>query len=212
MTFNVNNVINWLQGIPLGMIDNYEVPKDSSIMPVSFPGEDAGKALGIDTMGVIAYINVSGRLCGTYTQINSSIYSIQNILDGNQISSMTFSSPLVSTGAYVGLTKVRRQGNIGIATSATTGTLVDSTALFSTWGVQAGDRVKNLRTGEVSLITSVGNNKTLNLTTGSMAFVVGDTYAVTVSIQVKLLSFKPKWELPGLNYCPYDLSLMQVEN
>ena len=34
------------------------------------------------------------------------------------------------------------------------------------------------------------------------------TYAVTANINVKVLDFRVRWELPGLSYCDYSMSVL----
>jgi len=37
--------------------------------PISFPGKDSDKTEAVDTLGVIAYTNFSGRWVGTFEEI-----------------------------------------------------------------------------------------------------------------------------------------------
>jgi len=203
--------VNYLGTIPLGKVLNWDDSKAAGITPVSFPGQDAGRTEGIDTLGIIAYINITGRLTGTFNSIQNTIYLIKNIADGQQTSSQTLYSPFVNSDTFVGAIKTRRQGGMGTNTSVSANKLVDSTALFSTRGVQVGDLVKNLVTGNTATVTAVVSNTTLSLS--SDIFTSTNTpYAYSTNIQVKVLTIDTHWELPGLNYANYDLSVMQVRS
>lgn len=191
--------------IQLGKITTYEDKKSANITPIPFPGQDAEETQGVDTLGVIAYINISGQMTGSFSDLQNRIYLIKNIMDGKQTSAQTFYSPFV---CGKGSSSHKRRGNIGVCTSASGTTMNDTGALFSTWGIQAGDYLKNIRTGDVSTITSV--SETALVTSGSI-MTTGDAYAVTANIKIKVLDFNVRWELPALNYVYYDLSIMQVK-
>ena len=203
----------------LGKVQNWEDEKSAGMSPISFPGEDSDETLGIDTLGIIAYINITGRLCDTFTELQDTIAIIKSILDGKQTSWQAIYSPFANYTYTSSGTKYNRQGNIGMNTSVSSNKLVDSSATFSTWGVRAahvaqgltleGDKVKNLVSGAIATVTVVTNNE---LTLSSDIFPATNTpYAVTVHMACKILSFKPRWTLPGLNYVDYDLSIMQVK-
>lgn len=202
--------VNQLGTIELGKIQTWDDTKAAGITPIAFPGEDSGKTEGIDTLGIIAYINISGRITGSFSTLQNTIYLIKSIADGKQISSQTFFSPFVNSDTYVGTVKTRRQGGMGTNTSVTVNKLVDTAALFSTRGVQVGDIVKNLSDGTSATVTAIDSETILSIS--SDIFTASNTdYAYTCNIQVKVLSIDVHWELPGLNYLNYDLSLMQVK-
>ena len=207
--------INWLGAIPLGKINSWKDPKASTLTPVSFPGQDAGATEAVDTLGVIAYTNIEGKFTGKFESIQGSISSIKNILDGNQLSVSTIRSPFVNSSTGITGAKTVRRGNISTNTSTNTNQLIDSTAEFSTFGIQAGDYVKNLITGTIAYVSAVSNyTLTLDNTLGDGADIFPESntpYAVTAQIGCKILSFEPDWELPGLSYCRYTLSIIQVK-
>lgn len=208
--------INFLGTIPLGKIYSWEDSKGASITPISFPGLDAGKTEGVDTLGIIAYFDIMGTLTGTFEEIQVIIYDIKNIADGKQTSARGLISPFVNGSTYTGSTKVRRTGNIGANTTATASKLIDSAANFSTWGQRedvlgvAQDKVKNLVTGDVAYIDSVDSETQLTLSSDIFPN-TGTPYAVTAGINVKVLDIKVRWALPGMSYCNYTLSVMQVK-
>jgi hypothetical protein len=121
------------------------------LTPISFPGQDVDKTEAVDTLGIIGYANVTGTMTGDFKTLQENIYLIRNILDGAQYMKSTFKSPFVNTTANT----VIKRGHIGTITSAGANKVNDTNALFSTWGIVAGDFVKNLRTGIVSIITVV---------------------------------------------------------
>ena len=209
----------------LGKVQNWEDEKDAGIVPIPFPGEDSEETLGIDTLGIIAYLNLSGRITGDFTDIQDTISIIKSILDGKQTSWQPFYSPFLNYTYTDSGTKKNRQGNLGVNTSTNSNQLIDSGATFTTWGVRIahvaqgstleGDYVKNLVTGAIARV-SVVTETTLTLIddAGSPSDIFPNSstpYAVTVHMATKLLSFKPRWVLPGLGYLEYDLSLMQVK-
>lgn len=200
--------IHYIGTTPLGRIQGWDDEKTSGITPISFPGQDSGKTEGVDTLGIIAYFNIPGRWTGKFQLIQSYIASLKAIADGNQTSSQEFKSPFVNGNTYSGLTKVARIGNIGTTTSVGASSLSDTTVSFTNLGIQVGDKVKNLITGDVANVTAVAAT-TLSL--DSNIFSSSTTpYAVTATINIKVLSIKVRWEVPGLSYCNYDLSVMQV--
>jgi len=204
------NDINFLGSTGLGRIQRYEENKASSITPISFPGQDSSKTEGIDTLGIISYINITGRLNGTFEEIQNTIAAIKVILDGKQTSSNKFKSAFVNSNAYTGAVKGYRIGNIGVNTSTSSSKLIDSAANFDTWGITTDDKVKNMVTGEVASVTAVDSATQLSLS--SNIFTASSTmYVLTANINVKVLSFNTRWELPGLTYCNYEMSLMQVK-
>jgi len=199
--------VNTIGTIPLGKIQTWSDKKTSSITPVSFPGQDAGETEGIDTLGIIAFTDFEGQWTGTFSTIQGYIAQIKGILDGNQTSSSTLRSPFVNTRTTG---SVIRADSMGTNTSTSANKLIATTATFSSLGVQAGDLVKNLVTGEVANVTAVDSEIQLSLdadifTTNPQGF------AVSASMNTKLLSLDTRWELPGLSICNYKLSVMQVK-
>lgn len=198
--------INYLGLTPLGKIQSWQDSKASSITPISFPGKDAGNTEAIDTLGIIAYVNISGRMTGKFQTIQSYIYAIKGICDGMQTSSTILRSPFVNA---IDVNSNIRVGSMGYVTSLTSSKCKDTNATFSTNGIRAGDIVKNLLQGTVATVVSVDSNTQLTLDADIFAS-TGESYAVTAAINVKVLSFEVTWELPGLTYCDYTLSLIQV--
>ena len=197
--------VNYIGNTTLGKIQRWDDKKAASITPISFPGKDAGKTEGIDTLGVIAYINFSGRWTGSFKTIQGYIHNIKSIADGQQTSAQVLRSPFVNSKDD---TDTRRQGQLGTNTSTSSNKLVDSAGLFSTIGVQVGDIVKNLATGDTANVTVVGATE---LTLSSDIFTASNTsYAVTATINCKVLSIDVAWSLPGLSFCDYQISVMQV--
>ena len=204
--------VNYLDTISLGKIIRWESKKIANITPIPFPGQNEGKTEGIDTLGIIRYLVFSGRFTGVATgsvspfeSIQNTLYGIQSILDGAQISAVKLYSPFVNGVDGNGN---RRQGAQGSTTATTSNKLVDSTASFITDGIQIDDKVKNLVDGEVTTVSGIDSETTLSLSADK--FVSGQAYAVSANIYVKLLSLETRWELPGLSYCDYTISVMQV--
>lgn len=199
--------INYIGGISLGKIKAWDSKKASTITPISFPGQNAGETEGIDTLGVIAFIDFEGQWTGTFATIQGYIASLQSIIDGAQLSSSVLRSPFVNTRTTG---NVLRFGSIGVNTSVTASKLVDSGALFSSRGVKAGDIVKNMVTGAIANVTSVSGETTLNLDANIFTS-SGVGYACTASMNTKLLNLEYRWELPALSICNYKISIMQVK-
>lgn len=199
--------INWLGGTPLGKVQDWGDKKAATITPISFPGQDSGMTEAIDTLGIIAYTDISGRFTGKFRDIQSYIYQLKNIADGFQISSQTFYSPFVNSVSSTGSPRI---GIISTNTSFGLNKLNDSAVTFQTNGIQVGDKVKNLTTGAIANVTFI--NSQTQLTLSANIFPLANTpYACTANINVKVLSFDTRWELPGLSYCDYTLSLIQVK-
>lgn len=217
----VETDINYLSNISLGKIQNWRMTKESAITPIPFPGKDSGMTEGVDTLGVIKYISFDGRWTGDFEIIQNRIWIIQNIIDGFQTGNSVLISPFMSSTQYLKdsedkLVAFRKQGHIGMNTSAASNTLADNQAHFDTWNITKGstgspkDKVKNLITGEVANVTDVVSGQVLGLDADIFTtFPV--PYAVTASINVRLLKFETRWELPGLSYCDYTLEVMQVK-
>ena len=191
--------------IPLGKIQNYKDQKASMLVPISFPGQDAARTEAIDTLGVIAYINIDGKWVGSFEEIQTRIREIKDIADGLQSDASMFRSPFANSRAVDGSFRI---GNISTTTSSSASKLADSTAQFVTDGIFDNDYVKNLRTGAVANVTGV--SETLLTLDSDIFTVTGDPYAVTASIGVKVLSLDATWVLPGQTICEYKLSLIQV--
>lgn len=202
--------INYIGNTALGKVNMWEDKKAASITPISFPGKNAGQAEGVDTLGIIAYLNFSGRFTGNFETIQNAIYNLKSIADGMQTSSQPLRSPFVNSVDYL---EARKQGGIGKNTTATASKLIDSNANFTTQGITTDDKVKNFVTGEVANITSVDSETQLSLDTDifPVASGTGIGYAVTASINIKILSITTRWEPPALSYCDYSLSVMQVK-
>ena len=199
--------INYIAGISLGKVKSWTSKKASTITPVSFPGQNAGETEGIDTLGVIAFTDFDGQWTGTFATIQGYIASIKSIVDGAQLSSSVLRSPFVNTKTTG---DVLRFGSIGSNTSTSASKLIDSTALFVSRGVQADDIVKNLTTGDIATVTSVDSETQLAISADEFT-TSGVGYAVTASMNTKILSLDVRWELPALSICNYKLSVMQVK-
>lgn len=202
--------INYLSiaNIDLGKINRWQSSKAASITPISFPGEDANLTEGVDTLGIIAYYTIGGRIVNTFETLQHTIYLIRCILDGAQTSSSVLRSPFVN--AKVGQTSTRVQGHIGTNTHYLLNSIKDTTVDFNAMGIDTPDKVKNLTTGGVYDITLV-TDEFLELDTVADPFPTsGIPYAVTASMNIKILSLDIIWNLPGLAFVDYTLSVMQV--
>jgi hypothetical protein len=217
--------VNFLNEVSLGKIYDWRAEKTAEITPVPFPGQDAALTDGIDTLGVIAVHTIKGRLTGSFESIQNTIYDLRRIADGLQTSALPLRSPFVNSryldrdaavldgdsasGADT-VTLERRQGHIGANTATLAFGLFDANANFLTWGITTNDVVKNLVTGQTSAITAITGETSLALL--SDIFPASSTsYAVTATIDVKVLSFEHNWQLPGLNVCEYSMEVMQVK-
>lgn len=199
--------VNFIETIALGKINKWESKKMSTIIPISFPGQDAGKTEGVDTLGVIAYWSFTGKLTGDFDTIQTAIYDIRDILDGAQISSSVLYSPFVNT---IDGDDVRRQGSQGTITSTENLKLKDTGASFYIRGIQVGDKVKNLSTQEITTVAAV-NVSGIELTLDADIFsATGEPYAVSANINIKILKFDYNWSLPGLSWIDYEIHVMQV--
>jgi hypothetical protein len=215
MTATPNGAINYIATfsgykLTLGKMRSFSDKKQTSIMPVPFPGQDAGKSEGIDTSGVVGLFVASGRMVGQFNTLQDNIYLIKNIADGLQTSSSILYSPLVNCKDYNG---TKRQGIISVTTDVSyiqPKSVVDSNASFLTKGIRAGDVVKNLNTGYTTTVASVAS-ATMLVLDDNIFSMAGESYAVTANINVKIISFEAVWELPGLSYVDYNLSVMQVK-
>jgi len=203
--------INWLNDITLGKILTYEDKKAALMTPITFPGQNADKVEVIDTLGIAAYMNISGRWTGNFRDIQNYINRIKTIADGQQTSLSTFRSPFVNSE----VSSSPRYGNISKNTSTSTNKLVDSNGNFVARGIQTGDYVKNLTTSGIAEVSNVAATE-LTLVVVDTAIPINlfpntnTPYAVTANITVKVLSIDVNWELPGLSWCNYKLSLIQA--
>jgi len=199
--------VNYIGSITLGKIKSWDDKKASTITPISFPGQDAGKTEGIDTLGVIAYVNFAGQWTGDFASIQGYISAIKGVADGAQLSSQTLRSPFVNSRDSA---DTIRFGSMSANTTVTAHKLVDTGALFSTRGVQVNDIVKNLNTGLTANVSGIDSETTLSID-ADIFTASGAGYAVTATINCKVLSINVKWELPGLSICTYQISIMQVK-
>jgi len=201
------NSVNYINNTELGKIKSWTYDKKAAITPISFPGKDAGLTEGVDTLGVIAFIKFTAKMTGDFESIQDNLFALQNILDGKQTTASVLYSPFINAKDRYG---DRKQGAQSTVTSvAVANTLADNTANFSIQGVAAGDKVKNLTTGQTTTVTSVTSDQILAIT-DDIFTETGQAYAVTVNIKIKLTGIKIRWELPGLGFCTYDLEAMQV--
>ena len=201
--------INYLSGIPLGKIIKWGSAKESQLTVVLKAGRDSDQVEAVDTLGVVKTMVFEGRLTGDFDDIQTTIWMIEAIVDGKQTSSSPLYSPFVSGVVTVGMTPgVRKQGSIGTTSGVVSFSLWDSSALFLTRGVINGDRVKNLLTGETAIVT--GGNEQVLFLNNDIFTTWPVSYAVTVHINIKVMKFDYKWELPGLSYCNYQMTVMQV--
>ena len=199
--------INYLNSIDLGKINRWQNVKAASITPISFPGQNSNLTEGVDTLGIIAYINITGRIVGTFETLQATIFAIRNVLDGAQVSSSKLYSPFIN--GTLGSAGTQIQGHIGTNTTATANKLIDNTANFISWGTTTSDYVKDLTTGRVYTISSRDSDTQLTIS-GDPFTTTGMPYAVTAAMNVKILSFDCTWGLPGLNYVDYNMSVIQV--
>lgn len=106
----------------------------------------------------------------------------------SKISANKFSMPTPTTTGYYTymLLDIKCKPVIlktGTNTSVVASQLVDSTALFTTYGIAAGDVVTNLTTGLVSTVVSVVSNTVLSLDS-NIFLAVGNAYAIISSATV----------------------------
>jgi len=200
--------VNFLAGVSLGKIQTWDYKKSSSITPISFPGENSGETEGVDTLGIISYVAFKGRWVGKFHDIQKNIALLNALADGNQYTPSTLQSPFVNVTTTG---DVLRTGIISSNTLAATDKLTDNTVDFVALGIQEGDVVKNLSTQATALVnTAVVDTHVLNLDTDIFP-ISGVGYAVTATMNVKILNIDTKWQLPGLSYCDYDISVIQVK-
>jgi hypothetical protein len=106
----------------------------------------------------------------------------------SKISANKFSMPTPTTTGYYTymLLDIKCKPVVlrtGTNTSVVASQLVDSTALFTTYGIAAGDVVTNLTTGLVSTVLSVVSNTVLSLDS-NIFLAVGNAYAIISSATV----------------------------
>jgi len=200
--------INKINTINLGKIHFWEAKKASALVPIAFPGKNSGNVEAIDSLGVIAYVNIEGVFTGDFDEIQDAINDINYILDGAQFSSSVIYSPFVNAQDS---DDNRRQGAQGTNDDLGPEMLIDTTAVFDYRGVKAGDYVKNLNTGEVTTVLYDPTSAFDLVLADDIFTTVGTPYAVTTNINCKIMSFDFKWELPGLSICSYTMSIIQVK-
>jgi len=215
--------INYFGSVPLGKIQSWNDTKSANLLPIAFPGKGEGATEAVDSLGITAYYDIAGIMSGDFETIQSYLYLLKQIADGKQTSSRALFSPFVNSSSINASTgaKETRIGHIGQNTADDTNKLIDANANFQTWGQRediagvAQDRVKNLVTGEVAYIDSVDSETQLTLSANIFpdtgATFVPKPYAVSAGINAKIMDIKVRWELPGLTYCFYELSLIQVK-
>lgn len=198
----------------LGKIQTFSMSKDANLFVITLPTQDSGATEAVDTLGVSVYIDITGTFTGTVKEIQSIIYGIQNLINGYQLTSAKLISPFVAANTYVGTNIISRRGGLGTVSSFSTGKLIDNDALFTSWHTQANvDHVKNLLTGDVAKITSVDGQTQLTLDADIFPVSYAGSsvpYAFTGTMNVKFMSFNPRWENPATGYCTYNLKLVQV--
>lgn len=204
--------------IQMGRVTRWKQSKESSLTPIPFPSRDSHMTEAVDTLGVVKFIEFSGRFTGKFGDIQAFIGDIYQILDGYQLAPHKIYSPFIN-GRFLEDPKVtagvRRQGRIAYNTAVDSDKLIDANVNFNFIGVKPGDIVRNLRTGEIAYVRSLFTVNGLILEDGAgnlknLFTEVNTPYAVSVSINVKILKFEVTWELPGLSYCDYDIELIQV--
>ena len=201
--------INYLGAISLGKINKYESNKESTLMPISFPGQNSGKTEAIDTLGIISYVNISGRITGDFATLQTTIYLLNFLLDGNQIAASKLISPYVNQPDSNDARRVGMMGiNQGSGSDLTSG--IATSELYQTYKHDTSDKVKNLITGAVANVVAVMSEHYITLDANIFS-TTGLPYALTANINVKVLKFNYRWELPGMSYVDYDLSVVQVK-
>jgi len=199
--------INFIGGGTLGKIKTWNSKKISQIQPVPLPTQDAGRAVAYDTLGVYEIVDFTGKWTGDFQTIQGNIQSIKTIADGNQTSAVKLRSPFVNTTDGTGS---RVNGTLSTNTSATTNKLVDTGRNFTTIGTQVGDVVKNLITEATANVTVIDSATQLTLDADIFPS-SGVSYALTGTINCKVIAIETNWQLPGMNYCDYKISIVQVE-
>ena len=199
--------VNFLGTTSLGKINRWEAKKTSTLTPISMPAGNSGETEAVDTMGVIAYINFDGKFTGSFMSIQDKMFALKNILDGQQIATTTLYSPFVNTTDQY---DTRRQGAQNTVTSLNTDFLNDSTAFFVIQGIHVGYKVKNLTTGHVSTVKTVYANGIQLELNDDIFSAIGEAYAVSANINVKIIDFNNSWVIPGINWCTYRLTVIQV--
>jgi len=209
--------INSISSFDLGRIKTWESDKASNLIPIPFPGQDAGLAEAPDTLGTILYYKITGTVTGTFRQLQNFEYSVNLIQDGKQVSPVALSSPLVATREVLSvdsndtpISYIPRVGTMGNITSLAGNTVTDNTIanFVNLYGIQTGNVIMNLHTGDSTFIDGVSGNV---LTLQSQIFTeAGQFYALNSTVSVKILSFKMTKLLPGLTFANYDLSCLQT--
>jgi len=209
---------------PLGKVIRWEETKEPQLSVVTMPAMDSSQSLAVDTLGVALYITVTTVITGSFDYINTTLQQLKAIADGYQTLPSQISSPFVcstislsSPSNQVPPLYNSVQGIISTTTAGGTNSFTDTNINFQTHGVVVGDRVKNLITGQVAQVISVGTN-TLTLgacipdNNANILPNANTPYACTTTIYVKVLSLAPRWELPGLNYCELVIQFVQTSS
>ena len=211
--------INYIGGRSLGKIQAWANKKVGKLTPVTFPTRDSGWVEAVDEMGIFETIDFQGRWTGKFEQIQTNIAQIKRIADGQQTSSQSLKSPFVNTNEQApdpDDPDVLRIGNIAVNTTLDTNKLIDSSGGFVAKGIQINDLVKNLVTGEIAEVAAIDSATTLSLRevgggAPKQLFTVANTaYAVTATMQCKVLNIDVTWGLPGLSWCDYKITVVQV--
>lgn len=83
----------------LGNVESIRWRKSADIDQIAIPGSDSSGATTWDYGGVIRNITVSGSFTGTsYSAVRTSVQAINNIINGNQTSSVSFTSDELGDG------------------------------------------------------------------------------------------------------------------
>jgi hypothetical protein len=91
-----------LNGIDLEKIQDWRNNKEGNITPIPLPGDDSEGTDVIDMLGVIEFIEITGRLSGNFAAIQAKLASLKGLVNGNQGVSFNLSSPYVITNSAVG--------------------------------------------------------------------------------------------------------------
>ena len=86
---------NTINSIDLGKITDWSNTKSANITPITIPGADSDSTETVDMLGVIETISISGRLTGTFDELQTLIFNLKALEDGLQSSSYALVSPYV---------------------------------------------------------------------------------------------------------------------
>jgi len=210
VTTIIANSVNYILGVNLGKVKRWNTKRIAKIDPVTFPTRNVGWVEGVDAQGIFETIDITGTITGSFKTLQETITGIKNIADGFQIAGIAINSPFVNTLDKSGQL---RSGILNRNDSTGAFTLRDSTVSFTAAGIQVGDVVKNLITGNAAIVVSEGVSATI-LTLDTDIFPeaegTGFSYAVSATMLCKILNFDVNWQLPGITYVNYTLSIVQV--